>query len=638
MRLKKWASAMLCTLILLGIIAVVPSRAEAATVMKSSQEMVNVLKTMEGFSKYPYRDVAQWTVGYGTRCPDNKLAEYRANGITEAAAEKLLKEFLLTFETDVNSFAAKYNLNLSQQRFDALVSFTYNCGAAWMSEETGYMSRAVRAGEQGADIIYAMSLYSRAGGNYLEGLVRRRLSEANMYINGIYKASNMASGIPSSYKWVFLDGGKATIPYSIYGYDASNPMPISAHFSNIPTGTDEEGNVFVYALEGWYTDSGEKVMQLDDTLTNGQILYAKWVEPETPLDIPEVGELPDFPKTATVTENNVNYRTGPGTGYARKGMKNKGDKIVITEENRTGSLPWGKMSDGYWICLNYVSYDKTAVTGVQLLEEPVKTEYDSMDQMLRLEGSVFAVTYADGTVKAQSITMDMVTDYRQTGPCEATVTAQYAGYEFSFVVAVGGHMVQFVDWDGSVISAAIYAEGDPVTEPPIPERAADKIYTYIFAGWDAPVVDCCGSATYTATYMPTYIDYTVTFKNADGTVLNETVYHYGDAVTVPDAPAKPAGVAAEATFRGWDRPVTACEGNTVYTAVFAAYVPGDFDGNGSVTDEDAIYLLWHTLFEEDYPLNQNGDLDGSGTVTDEDAIYLLWHTLFAEDYPLPQNG
>lgn len=64
------------------------------------------------------------------------------------------------------------------------------------------------------------------------------------------------------------------------------------------------------------------------------------------------------------------------------------------------------------------------------------------------------------------------------------------------------------------------------------------------------------------------------------------------------------------------------------------HIQGDFDESGAVTDEDAIYLLWHTLFEEDYPISQTGDVDLSGTVTDEDAIYLLWHTLFEEEYPL----
>lgn len=29
-----------------------------------------------------------------------------------------------------------------------------------------------------------------------------------------------------------------------------------------------------------------------------------------------------------------------------------------------------------------------------------------------------------------------------------------------------------------------------------------------------------------------------------------------------------------------------------------------------------------------------GDLTGDGKVTDEDAVYLLWHTLFPTRYPL----
>lgn len=62
--------------------------------------------------------------------------------------------------------------------------------------------------------------------------------------------------------------------------------------------------------------------------------------------------------------------------------------------------------------------------------------------------------------------------------------------------------------------------------------------------------------------------------------------------------------------------------------------PGDFTGDGFVTDADVIWLLWYTVFPEDYPLNQSGDFTGDGHVTDADVIYLLWHTVFPEDYPL----
>ena len=64
-------------------------------------------------------------------------------------------------------------------------------------------------------------------------------------------------------------------------------------------------------------------------------------------------------------------------------------------------------------------------------------------------------------------------------------------------------------------------------------------------------------------------------------------------------------------------------------------VRGDMDGNSVVNNKDVEYLLWHTLFAEDYPVNQNVDFDENGSIDNKDVEYLLWHTLFPEDYPLP---
>ncbi len=73
---------------------------------------------------------------------------------------------------------------------------------------------------------------------------------------------------------------------------------------------------------------------------------------------------------------------------------------------------------------------------------------------------------------------------------------------------------------------------------------------------------------------------------------------------------------------------------SVYVIAQASFTVGDLDGDDEVTDSDAIYLMYHTFFPEEYPVNQDCDFDGDGEATDNDAIYLMYHTFFPEEYPL----
>ena len=78
-------------------------------------------------------------------------------------------------------------------------------------------------------------------------------------------------------------------------------------------------------------------------------------------------------------------------------------------------------------------------------------------------------------------------------------------------------------------------------------------------------------------------------------------------------------------------------GRIISFAVNAKAQPGDIDGDQAVTQDDAVYLLLHTMFGEAfYPLNNApADIDSNGTVDQEDAVYLLLHTMFGETfYPL----
>lgn len=60
--------------------------------------------------------------------------------------------------------------------------------------------------------------------------------------------------------------------------------------------------------------------------------------------------------------------------------------------------------------------------------------------------------------------------------------------------------------------------------------------------------------------------HTVVFKDWNGSVLQSGTYRFGQMVIPPDDPDR-----AGYHFAGWDKPVDACEGNTVYTATYVPY-------------------------------------------------------------------
>ena len=158
-------------------------------------------------------------------------------------------------------------------------------------------------------------------------------------------------------------------------------------------------------------------------------------------------------------------------------------------------------------------------------------------------------------------------------PC--TADAIYtATYVFEYI----DYTVVFLNWDGTELSKRLYHYRDAITAPEEPKKVADNTYTYSFIGWDSELV-CTGNMMITAIYEPSYIDYTVIFKDWDGTELSKGIYHYGDAVTMPDFPQRAAEDTCTYTFTGWDKDFSAfCEGNTVYTAVYDVHYHEFEDG------------------------------------------------------------
>lgn len=670
---KRFLCCLLAVFILTGVLSGIAPLSRAADDMRASQKMIDVLKKIEGFAPRAYWDNSQWTVGYGTQCPSDMLEEYDAEtgrDITEEEAEALLQEMLQDFEEEVNNFIDRYSLSLTQYEFDALVSYTYNCGGSWTYNSDSAMNMAVRAGLTGTDFVYTMCLYSVVDTSY--ALIDRRLSEAYLYLEGQYEAYNDSTdgSYPYRYRYVFLDGNGGDMLYDIHGYTTADPKAPKATFTHIPTGVDTEGNPFIYTFAGWYTapSGGTKVETLDGSLSNETILYAQWADP--------TGQIVQSPKGIAVNnikvtvESQVNVRTGPGTFYNKTGYLAAGTTATVTRVYTDESLTWGKVEGG-WICLNYTDFSSSSIpsdpeiTGITLVTPPTDSKCVQGSVITDLEGSVLQLNYSDGTVGAMTLNTDMLEDYDTDTLGQIKVTATYAGYSVTFPVEVVKATVTFLHEDGTVISQNQYAMGETVTVPadPVAEDGAE------FIGWTPSVTPCHGNQIYTARFArdgePEPTDPApsepsepsepekpvdppadvpewprtgiitadlVNVRTGPGTQYDKAAYQLntGDLVIIHE-------VKYDGSTYNWGRME---DGNWVcmdYVKLLSnepSDVTGDINGDSIVNKDDAIYLLRHVVFPDKYPVSINADMNADNTVNKDDAIYLLRHVVFPDKYPL----
>lgn len=150
--------------------------------MQISDQGIRFIEQWEQYAATPYRDQAgNWTWGYGHKqLPGEPLPQF----VSQRQALTLLDQDLQWAD---HAVAWHVVVDLAQYEFDALVSFTFNVGAAALYAST--LLRELNQGNfSGVPAQMRRWVFVNENGAMVQsqGLVRRRVAEGRLFAKGIY--------------------------------------------------------------------------------------------------------------------------------------------------------------------------------------------------------------------------------------------------------------------------------------------------------------------------------------------------------------------------------------------------------------------------------------------------------------------
>tara|TARA_R110000803_G_scaffold62067_1_gene122253 strand:- start:70 stop:513 length:444 start_codon:yes stop_codon:yes gene_type:complete len=139
--------------------------------MQISKEGLSLIKRFEGCELKAYRCPANvWTIGYG-HIKDVK----EGDEITKEEAEYMLQEEMIEYEGYINDLV---KVPLEQCMFDALVAWVFNLGPTNLSSSS--LLRVLNE-KKYKEVPYEIKRWNKAGGQVLNGLIKRREAEALLF-------------------------------------------------------------------------------------------------------------------------------------------------------------------------------------------------------------------------------------------------------------------------------------------------------------------------------------------------------------------------------------------------------------------------------------------------------------------------
>lgn len=241
------------------------------TYMSASQNLIDMIKSCEGFVEHEYGDNTQVSIGYGTviryhvsdiisdyAYTDERkaedVAELVAGGMSEEDAwakvnayaykykitpedgEMFLRKAMSSFEEELNKFCVRNHIQLTQNQFDALLDLTYARGTSWLYDKERELYQWLLNPTTEMDFVNAI------GGQYFSRVYSstydvyqlqtthayRRVRDAVMFLYGEYSITNRSvAGLEECTLPVVYD---RNLPYYsfVFYYDKTSSVYLSS--------------------------------------------------------------------------------------------------------------------------------------------------------------------------------------------------------------------------------------------------------------------------------------------------------------------------------------------------------------------------------------------------------------------------
>jgi lysozyme len=169
--------------------------------VRTSDKGIHLMHLFEGYKDKPYLcSASMWTIGWGHVLYQDqiKLPLIRKEGYTGPLRKEyqlkprdnrvwskdelveIFKNDLVSFERGVLRLAANLDNPKHQHKFDACVAFSFNVGLGNFQRST-IRQKILR--EEWDEAAEAFMQWTKAGGQVLKGLVRRRTAEKDLFLS-----------------------------------------------------------------------------------------------------------------------------------------------------------------------------------------------------------------------------------------------------------------------------------------------------------------------------------------------------------------------------------------------------------------------------------------------------------------------